>query len=178
MTKTCKNCQEKKPLDRFTTDGRTRDGLRKVCEDCRTAVRPSGASVLAPVEPETRERQNGSQTATETRRKALADYENTFADIVKGLDTLDTLNAPWPFDDYSMTEEQLGAADGILIALLRGDLYGSHYLMGQVCKTAEDAARLLSHLTEILIEFGVEDKEKLIRVTQNVINSRVTREAA
>ncbi|GGV87057.1 hypothetical protein GCM10015535_36040 [Streptomyces gelaticus] len=179
MAKICKQCQESKTLDGFRKDGRTRDGLRKVCEDCRSA---SKSLVAAPAGKETTEQQEGSQGVTQSlieRIKNLSDPRKTFREMTEGLETpsLNVPNLPWPFKDgWDLTEEQGAATDGILIALLHGDSLGSQLLLEEVCPTWIDVVAIQSHIIEALIQVALPDtdKERVIRVCQGMISERET----
>lgn len=170
-TKTCSKCQESKTRNRFTRDGRTRDGLRKVCEDCRQASRERRtASVGAPAAEETREQQNDAQTAAES-----------FDEIVQGLQdiTFTTVVGAWPFykdDRFSLSSEQMEAASGILIALLRKDGFGAKVLLGEVCHSQEEAMTLSAHIIEILIDYVLTDEQKklMIKTEGEIIQERLT----
>lgn len=168
--KTCKHCQESKARSRFTRDGRTRDGLRKVCEDCRQASQERRtASVAAAAAEETREAVNIAQAAAES-----------FDDIVNGLETPTLPDIPWFLGNGAhlpLTAEQNEAMPGILIALLQDDAFGSKYLMTQVCETVSDVMVIASEVITSLLEFVVADdvKENEVRELQRVIGDMASR---
>ncbi|MEV7392655.1 hypothetical protein [Streptomyces sp. NPDC091215] len=119
---------------------------------------------------ETREQQNGASTAVQG-------LSESFDEITRDLDTLNVPNIPWPLrDGWDLTQEQGGATDGILIALLRGDSLGSQFLMHQVCQTWTDLAAIQAHIIEILIKIALTDtgKERQIQVCQGMISNRAT----
>jgi hypothetical protein len=180
MTKTCKHCREAKPLERYGKHPKTKDRLHTWCRDCQSergkaqyaaAVRASEARVVTPWEPEAREQQNGSQTATETRRLALADYENTFADMTEDVRFPD-LESPWPFESgYGLTEEQDEAIPGLLIALMRKDAAGSKFLLSQVCESWEDVMSTTSFVIELLVDaiHSNDAEERVIQAAEKMI---------
>lgn len=104
-------------------------------------------------------------------------YDRAFEEITRDPDTFDVPNIPWPFKDaWDLTKEQGIATDGILIALLRGDIQGSQFLMHQVCETWTDLAAIQAHIIEILIKIALSDtgKERQIQICQRMISKNVS----
>ncbi|WP_089106643.1 hypothetical protein [Streptomyces hyaluromycini] len=110
---------------------------------------------------EAREQQNGSQRGVES-----------FDEIVKGVESPPLLDFPWVADDHPWTPEKNEALFGIVMALLRGDSYGSKYLMSQACKTWEDVIHLSACVIDCLIEFGVKDKEAFLELLRDAVIER------
>ncbi|MEW2117210.1 hypothetical protein AB0945_18860 [Streptomyces sp. NPDC005474] len=158
--KTCTKCQESKALDRFGKDGRTRDRLRKVCEDCRTAP------VAAPPADDTRKGLTSPQTAV----------ESAFEDIVKGLGPLDVPEIPWAtgLGDIS-NRDMVDAFSGVMIAVLRKDYEAVRFLLGQTCKTWQDITLFLSAVIGDLVDYSIpeEEKESLIQTEYGLIKKNI-----
>lgn len=163
--KTCTRCEESKALDSFGRDGRTRDGLRKVCADCRSLSK-SRLGVAT-----------GRETlrGTEAVREPLRDVLGTFNEMTRGLEP-QGLNIPWPDDpNLDTIGEQREAIDGILIAVVQGNWKEAKFLMSQVCHTWEELLTVEALIIHALvITLCDEDKRDAINLSRDFILDRVT----
>lgn len=155
MAKTCNQCQELKSLSSFRKDGRTRDGLAKKCEACRSAPK-SRLAVLGSQETHKR---------SEDPRMALRDVLSTFNEMTRDVEILGT-NSPWPYTDgWGLTEDQREAWAGVSLALLRKDSDGSLFLMSQVSTTWAEIMSLASFILESIIDcLNPEEIERITRI--------------
>ncbi|MGW9032904.1 hypothetical protein ACWGQ5_55130 [Streptomyces sp. NPDC055722] len=109
-----------------------------------------------------------------TRALSAASVQESFVGLTKEVE-LPSLDIPWPFASYGITDEQSEAWAGILIALMRKDNAGSKFLMSQVCKTWEEVMSLASFLIEMLVEsvHDAKQEETVIRVIERVIRADI-----
>jgi hypothetical protein len=95
---------------------------------------------------------------------ALRDVLSTFNGMTRDLE-FQSLDTPWPFTGYGITDEQSEAWAGIALALLRKDAAGSKFLMSQVCGTWEEVMSLTSFILESVIEcLDSEETERITRI--------------
>jgi hypothetical protein len=153
--KICNQCGESKALEIFRKDGRTRDGLAKKCEACRSAPK---SRLAAPRSQET-------QKSSEAPRMALRDVLSTFNEMTRDVEILAT-NSPWPYTDgWGLTEDQREAWAGVALALLRKDAAGSLFLMSQVSTTWAEIMSLASFILESIIDcLNTEEIERISRI--------------
>ena len=152
--KICNQCQESKPLGSFGKDGRTRDGLRKLCEACRSAPK---SRLGAPRGKETQKR-------SEAPTMALRDVLSTFNEMTRDVELIG-LNTPWPYTEYGITNDQGEAWVGVALALLRKDADGSLFLMSQVSTTWAEIMSLASFILESIIDcLNPEEIERITRI--------------
>ncbi|MGW5652992.1 hypothetical protein [Streptomyces humi] len=181
MSKICKQCEESKPLAEFSRHPRAKDGLTKTCTACLSAAGKARyaarRSQVLPVREEARSVPFGALRGVRGLSETMDQegYDRVFEEMTYGQGIVYVPDLPWPFaGDYGLTDEQLGAIDGMMIALLRGDSLDSKYLLNQVARTFQEALAVLSHMMELLVGFAIPDseKERVIEVCQRIINKR------
>lgn len=141
-TKTCSKCKDAKTLDSFSKNRAAKDGLQAWCKDCGKAYRSS------------------KKTRQEIEVTSNGDV---FEDLMRPLTLVHMMpdtSALWKVLDNELSDDQMEAIPGMLLAFLEDRVEDGFFLLSSVTSTETDVALVYRELFIALIAMRDSDNHE------------------